>query len=177
MDYQEIGERRRQLRIDGFATLADVGFDGDWVSPYQISSRSKTGPVLLALHWLDVSSITQHHAILTKLGFLPGILFNKVLGQALVESGLTRSHIYVTQAFHLLPKEQRSEGISRANVDISFDQVTRHELSGRRVIALGGVATAACRRHGISHTVVCHPSARGRTISDKALEIGTALAG
>lgn len=40
--------RRRALKLPGYVTLAEAGFDGEWVTPYQISSCSPTGPVLVA---------------------------------------------------------------------------------------------------------------------------------
>jgi len=42
MNREEIIERRREFRIPGYKTLAEVGFDGHgkWVTPYQITSRS-----------------------------------------------------------------------------------------------------------------------------------------
>ena len=52
VDYQEIIDRRRALVIEPYKSLADVGFDGPWVTPYQITSKSAEGPVLVALHWL-----------------------------------------------------------------------------------------------------------------------------
>jgi hypothetical protein len=57
LDYQEIVDRRRALKLEPYKSLAAVGFDGPWVTPYQITSRSFGGPVLVALHWLDESSI------------------------------------------------------------------------------------------------------------------------
>jgi hypothetical protein len=57
LDYLEIVEQRRALKIAAFKSLADIGFDGPWVTPYQITSNSPKGPVLVALHWLDESSI------------------------------------------------------------------------------------------------------------------------
>jgi hypothetical protein len=167
---------RRRLAIPGYATLADVGFDGPWVCPYQIMSRSPDGPVLVALHWLDAPSITLPKDILRGLGHLPGIPFNRVLDRALELAGLDRQGIYVTQTFHLIPA-RRSEQVSRAAIDISFDQVTRHELRDCRVIALGQVASGACRRHGVDHAAVCHPSQRGRTFEARAVEICAALRG
>ena len=47
----ELIQARRSFRIEGYSTLADVGMDGDYVTPLQISSCSSTGPVLLAHHW------------------------------------------------------------------------------------------------------------------------------
>jgi hypothetical protein len=62
LDYQEIIHRRRALKIEPFKSLAEVGFDGPWVTPYQITSKSSDGPVLVALHWLDESSILRERA-------------------------------------------------------------------------------------------------------------------
>jgi hypothetical protein len=167
LTYQQIIERRRALRIGNYATLADVGFDGDWVTPYQISSHALMGPVLVAYNWFDVPALNANRETLTKYGYMSGILFNKVIENALQIVGMNRSDIYVTQAFHLLPMK-RSEKISANDVDISFDAVTRYEMVDRYVISLGDDADRACRRHGIKHAAVAHPSARGRTIRTKA---------
>jgi hypothetical protein len=84
-------------------TLANVGFDGQWVTPYQIISHALDGPVLVAYNWLDASSVEANREVLKEYGYLPTMPFNKVLELALEISGLRREHIYVTQAFHLLP--------------------------------------------------------------------------
>ncbi|KQS95839.1 MULTISPECIES: hypothetical protein [unclassified Rhizobium] len=175
MKFAELLQRRRQLSLPGYKTLADVGFDGDnWISPYQTISNSKTGPVLVAYNWLDAPSVLQHRQILAKLGYLPGIPFNQVMDLALEYAGLSRPDIYVTQAFHLLPTT-RSEGIPQRYVDYSFEHVTRHEIENRKVIALGTAAMAACRRHGVKATEVCHPSSRTGSYQDRAKVIGDAL--
>jgi hypothetical protein len=174
MTYLEIVERRRELRLDGYATLADVGFDGPWVTPYQKTACAKDGPVLIAYNWLDVRSVNEHRPILEKYGYLPHITFNRVLDQALSQCGITRADLYITQAFHLLPS-RRSQTIATRDVDYSFDAVTRHELPGRRVIALGGPAARACHRHGIQHCPVVHPSARVLTYREKANALAQAI--
>lgn len=174
MTYEQIIERRRNLRIDGYKTFADVGFDGPWVTPYQKASRSPDGPVLVALHWLNESAIAENRETLSRFGYLPTLRFNKVLEIALTSRGLSRSRIYVTQAFHLVP-QGRSERIPRHAMDRSFDQVTRHELAGRKVLALGSAASDACARHGISHQPVCHPSRRGCSNEHNAAEIAAGL--
>ena len=175
MDYQEIIDRRRALIIKPFKSLAEVGFDGPWVTPYQISSKSSEGPLLVALHWLDESSILRERTTLQNLGYLPNIRFNKVIDAALVRRGLSRSDIYVTQTFHLIPRK-RSERISKAAIRRSFDEVTRFELQGRKVIALGDIAAGECARHNIEHIAVCHPSRRGHTNEKNAIEIAEAIA-
>ena len=136
MKKKDIIACRRALVIPGYKTLADVGFDGEWVTPYQKASKSTTGPVLVALHWLDTPSVDKHRDVLKEKGYLPHILFNKVVDVALDKANLTRSDIYVTQAFHLLPRT-RSETIPRSHIDQSFDRITRHEVEGRATIALG----------------------------------------
>ena len=85
---EEIICARRAFRIceskDKYKTLADIGFDRDddgdkdWVTPYQKISNSPTGPVLVALHWLDVPSIEKRRCVLKEKGYLPGIPFNEV---------------------------------------------------------------------------------------------------
>ena len=92
MDYQEIFDRRRALIIEPFKSLAEVGFDGPWVTPYQISSKSSEGPVLVALHWLDEPSILRERTTLQNLGYLPNIRFNTVIDAALARQGLSRSY-------------------------------------------------------------------------------------
>lgn len=176
MTYDEIVARRRALRIDGYLTLADVGFDGDWVTPYQKASCSPDGPVLVAYNWLDAPSVETNRVILEECGFLPDIMFNNVLDKALAICGIRRRDLYITQAFHLLPN-RRSGSISARDIDKSFEAITRHELVGRRVIALGTDAAAACLRHSVRHTAVRHPSARGPGLTHdaKARELARAI--
>lgn len=174
MDYLEIVERRRRLSIPPYKSLADVGFDGPWVTPYQIMSNSLTGPVLVALHWLDEAAIGDHHACLREIGYLPEIRFNVVLDKALRNVGLSRSEIYVTQTFHLVPSS-RSQSISSAAIKQSFDEVTRHELDDRKVVALGAIAARECARCDIPHQRSCHPSRRGYNNDENAAEISRAL--
>jgi hypothetical protein len=171
----DIVEKRRSLAIPGYRTLAEVGFDGDWVSPYQISSRSADGPCLVAYNWLDAPSVIANSGILHELGYLPKIPFNEVMRLALACAGLDKKSIYVTQAFHLLPMT-RSASISQRHVDQSFDAVTKYETIGRKVIALGEKAAIACRRHGVEFLPVCHPSSRRHgTYEDRARIIAAAL--
>jgi hypothetical protein len=99
LNYQEIIERRRALVIKPFRSLTDVGFDGPWVTPYQMFSKSPDGPVLVALHWLEEETIRIQRPVLEKFGYLPDIRFNTVIDMALKRQGLKRSDIYVTQTF------------------------------------------------------------------------------
>jgi hypothetical protein len=174
LDYQDIIERRRALAIEPFRSLTDVGFDGPWVTPYQLLSKSPDGPALVALHWLEEETIRAQRPVLEKFGYLPDIRFNTVIDMALKRQGLKRSDIYVTQTFHLIP-QGRSERIPLSAIRRSFDEVTKYELRGRKVIALGDVAARECTRHRIQHSAVCHPSRRGRTNEQNAAEIAAAL--
>jgi hypothetical protein len=174
LDYREIVERRRALKIEPFKSLADVGFDGPWVTPYQIISNSPKGPVLVALHWLDEPSILDQWSTLQQFGYLPGIRFNVVIDKALAYAGLGRPDIYVTQTFHLIP-QTRSEQIAQQAVRRSFEEVTRFELEGRKVIALGATAARECARHDIKHIAVGHPSRRGSTNEKNAVELAEGI--
>ncbi len=71
---------------------------------------------------------------------------------------------------------KRSERISQAAIRRSFDEVTRFELQGRKVIALGDIAAGECAQHSIEHIAVCHPSRRGYTNEKNAIEIAEAIA-
>ena len=130
---------------------------------------------MVALHWLDAPSVDEHRGVLKEKGYLPSLRFNKVVDLALERAKLTRADIYVTQAFHLLP-QGRSEPIPRRHIDASFDRITRHEVNGRTVLALGTAAAGACRRAGVECIECIHPSARGRTVESKAEELDEALA-
>jgi hypothetical protein len=73
MTYEEIIQRRRNFNIpvtgDKYKTLAEIDFDGPWITPYQVSSYSPTGPVLIAYHWFDVPSVNEHRQILKEKGY------------------------------------------------------------------------------------------------------------
>ncbi len=163
MTRAEIIARRREFIISGneqkYKTLADVGFDGEWVTPYQIVSNCETGPILVAHYWLDAPSVHEHRDVLKEQGWLPSMPFNKVLTLALERANLTREDIYVSQAFHLLPYKQWPPFPTR-HVDESFDRITRHECNGRTVIGLGSVAQRACRRFGVEAIECVSPSGR-----------------
>ena len=178
MERAEIIARRREFVIPGsgrkYKTLADVGFDGEWVTPYQMVSNSETGPVLVAHYWLDAPQVNEHRDVLMEKGWLPSMSFNEVLTMALDRAGLDRTDIYITQAFHLLPNEEGPPFPTR-HIDESFDRITRHECNGRTVIALGTVAQRACRRAGVQAIECISPSAPGKTYEYKAKELARAL--
>jgi hypothetical protein len=159
MDRNEIIARRQAFWLQGYMTLDDVGLDGEYVSPPQMTSCSLAGPVLLAYHWIDASSAVQYRNVLKQYGYLPGMTFNKIVDASLALASKTRADVYITQAFHLLP-DNRSARIPARDIDACMDQVGVHELSDRRVIALGGDVARACKRAGIhAHEIVPHPSA------------------
>ena len=122
-------------------------------------SNCEIGPVLVAHYWLDAPSVDQHRDVLKEQGWLPSMPFNTVLTLALERANLTRADIYVTQAFHLLPYKLWPPFPSR-HIDESFDRITWHECNGRTVVALGSVATDACRRAGVKAIKCISPSAR-----------------
>lgn len=172
--YAALVEARRQLRLDGYESYADVGLDGAWTTPYHLASASPTGPVLLTYNYLDAPSARLHRDELFVRGYLPNMPFNRVLDLALVATGLTRADLYVTHAFHLLP-QSRSAIVPASAIDLSFDAVASHELTGRHVIALGAAAARSCRRHGIAHVAVPHLSARGTSFAQRAAILAQAL--
>jgi hypothetical protein len=167
--------RRRAFHLAPYATLADVGLDGEYVSPLQIRANSATGPVLLAYHWIDAATAREKAEFLRDWGYVPEITFNKVVDAALGACGLTRANVYMTQAFHLLPTT-RSAAVPARDIDASFVAVTRYELEGRQVIALGTAAAQACKRGGVTPArTVMHPSARGLSIEAKAAVLARAI--
>ena len=174
MNYQDLVEARRALRIEGFRSYADVGLDGPWTTPYHLASRSPDGPVLLTYNYLDAPSAGLHGAELLRRGYLASMPFNRVLDLALNSTGLSRADIYVTHAFHLLPSS-RSAAIPLQAVDQSFNRVARHELAGRRIVALGQIAARCCTWHDIKHLAVPHLSARGTSFDNRASLLADAL--
>ena len=166
---------RRAFAPKGYATLVDVGLDLDMVSPYQIACGNPDGPVLITYNYLDEPTARSNAHLLKTLGYLPDMLFNRVLDRALGVAGMQRADLYVTHAFHALPPK-RSSTVPQRLVEESFDAITRHEIGDRSAIALGKSAAKACKRFDIPHVAVFHPSARGLTIAEKAQRIATALA-
>ena len=59
-------------------------------------------------------------------------------------------------------------------LDTSFDHITRHELVGRKIVALGAVAAGLCIRHGIAHEPTCHPSRRSQSNEANVADIAAA---
>jgi len=172
--YRAAVTRRRAFSLPGYRTLAETGFDGDYVSPIQITSRNLEGPMLITKDWLDAPSAIANRPILQDLGYMPGIPFNQVIDRALALAGLNRGDIYITPVFKLLPPV-RSHPIRPADARASFEAVTRFELMGRRPIAAGSDASRVLRHFGIAHLETIHPSARGMRYDERAGLIARAL--
>ncbi|WHZ36274.1 hypothetical protein [Sagittula sp. MA-2] len=166
--------RRRAFSLPGYKTLAEEGFDGDYVSPIQMTSGNLTGPMLISKDWLDAPSANANRAILTKQGYLPGNPYNRVIDKVLALVGLARADIYITPVFALLTAK-RSSVIPAKDRRASFEAVGQYELLGRRPIALGTDAASVLRWLGIDHIETIHPSARGLTFDDRARRIAKAL--
>ena len=169
MTRQGIISRRRAFRSPGFVSLAAVGMDGDWVSPIQKTSGSPTGPVLVGKHWFDADSVEPNRDVLDELGYLPTMPFNRVIDESLGRCALRRSSVYITQAFHLLPEGRgRSRHVPHREMVRCVEEVTRHELEDRAVIALGSeVQAASCTMQGAnsSSAVIRVQGCRGNTRS------------
>lgn len=174
MNYDTAIKARRAFRLNGFHTLAHEGFDGDYVSPIQISSGNLTGPMLISKDWLDVPSVRANKEELERVGYLASIKYNKVIDLALEAVNLRRSDIYISPIFHLLVNG-RSSPIPASGARASFDLVGRHELLGRRPIALGIDAAATLDYFNVPHIKVVHPSARKFTYAQKAEIIAEAI--
>jgi hypothetical protein len=169
-------QARRAFAPEGYATLADVGLDLPLVSPYQLSCGNPDGPVLISYNHMDAPTARANRGRIARDGYLPEMLFNRVLDRALALAGIVRSDIYLTHAFHALP-EARSAAIPARLVEESFDSITRHEIDGRPVIALGRDAARCCARFGVSHQALPHLSARGMDMDGKASLLAEALSG
>ena len=149
-------ERRRRFSLPGYKSLADMGLDGEYVTPTQIKACSETGICLVSHNWFDVKSVERYaldpkkYQLLKEKGYDESIPFNRVLDLALYKVGISRKDTYMTQVFHLLPPSQK-EPPSEEDVWKSFEAITQHEIQGRRVVALGGPAKTACIEFGIKH--------------------------
>ncbi|MEM1235295.1 MAG: hypothetical protein AAGH70_14330 [Pseudomonadota bacterium] len=165
---------RRAFRLPGYTTLAEAGFDGEYVSPIQLSSGNPDGPMLMSKDWLDAPSARKHHAELTKTGYLPHIPFNRVLDLALALIGLQRADIYIAPVFCLL-SPKRSHPLPAAHARASFENVTRLELNNRRPVAAGTDAQRTLSHFNVEHIATCHPSARGLSFDQRAERIAEAL--
>ena len=173
MTYATAIAARRAFTLPGYPTLAGEGFDGDYVSPIQMTSGNLDGPMFISKDWLDAPSVRQHRAELQRQGYLNNNPYNRVMDLVLKLLNLTRADIYITPVFHLLTA-QRSSTIPPAHARASFDAVGRHELLGRRPVAMGHDAARVLRHFDVPHVQAPHPSARIGTYQDKAEQIAQA---
>ncbi|WP_299283791.1 hypothetical protein [uncultured Tateyamaria sp.] len=172
--YQAAIAARRAFALPGYLTLAEAGFDGPYVSPIQMTSGNLTGPLLISKDWLDAPSAAAHKAELKRTGYLPHIPYNKVIGKVLALLGLTRGDIYITPIFHLLTPK-RSSTIPPNHARACFDAVGRHELLGRRPVALGTDSARVLRHFDVDHVTAPHPSARIGSYDKRAHLIAKAV--
>ena len=158
-----IKARKKLEACSGYKTLKDACLDGPWVSPPQIMSHNSTGLVLVAKDFLNFEKAqdkSNHDEILAR-GYLLNLGFNKVLDCALCIAGLSRKDIYLTQVVHLLPCGKASENHRSKLAACSFNKVTKHEIKGRVVVALGDLAVIHCCDSGARRVFkTIHPSAR-----------------
>ncbi|NHB75451.1 hypothetical protein [Rhodobacter calidifons] len=143
-------------------SLVDEGWDGDFVVPNQLSSRSLNGPVILLNNWYGWRALREleHHSkvALRQLGYLEGIKTNTCLDRALSILRLRRSEVYITQACVFLPAEVTGKNIPDEVYQLSISRVLRLELASRVPVALGNSAQRACRLNGIPFVGAAHPS-------------------
>ncbi|MEL6566478.1 MAG: hypothetical protein AAFQ59_18695 [Pseudomonadota bacterium] len=173
--YQRAIAARRAFALPGYPTLAEAGFDGPYVSPIQMTSGALSGPLLMSKDWLDAPSAARHRDELQRQGYLSDNPFNQVIDRVLALLGLARADIYITPIFHLLTP-RRSSTIPVAHARASFDAVGRHELMGRRPVALGTDSARVLRHFGVEHVEAPHPSARIGSYDARARRIAAAVA-
>lgn len=152
--------RKRLPAPEGYRTLAYAGLD-DYITPPQQTAFHRTGIALVGKHFLDAKTAKEcRDAIVGNGGFCPCVPFRERLEEALGRVGLCLGQVYVTQAFHFLPEEDRSDEPPAELLHASFNAITKHELRGRTVIALGGTAARACRKAKIPRIQAPHPARR-----------------
>ena len=134
--------------------------------------------MLVAHNFLDFERAKKYtDCILNAGGYLPCMPFNGILDCALKMAGMNRSDIYITQALHFLPKKD-AKSTPKSLLRRSFCKVTRHEIRGRWVIALGSWAKQMCReRKDEFEELVCldHPSRPGANPCAEAEKLAKAL--
>jgi hypothetical protein len=130
--------------------------------------------MIISKDWLDAPSAQTHRAQLRVTGYLPEMPFNRVLDRALDLAGLTRSEIYISPVFCLLPP-RRSFALPFRHARASFDAVVRHEIMGRLPIAAGTDAARVLEAADIAHIATPHPSARGLSFAHRAETLAAAL--
>ena len=172
--YAQAVAARRAFRLPGYPTLAETGYDGDYVSPIQLTSGNLDGPLLMSKDWLDTPSARKHRAELSRTGYLATNPFNQVIDRVMKLVGLPRADIYITPIFHLLTPK-RSSTLPVAHARASFDAVGRHELMGRRPVALGTDSARVLRHFDIPRVAAPHPSARIGSFDHRAERLEEAI--
>ena len=130
-----------EVDVRSLSNSADVGFDGDWVTPYQISSSSAHGPVLVALHWLDEGSIDASKVVLQRLGFLPDLKFDELLDVV-----LSRRTDEVTRAGRSRNARHRSAASTSASSRSRSRQVRTSSTSASRCAQVISSSVAVTRK-------------------------------
>lgn len=140
-----------------FKTLAEAGWEGDYVTPNQISSCSPTGPVLLLDNWIGWDSARrwddEKRKEIKSLGYNPTLETNGRIDGALRELSqrlgwnVERSDIYITQAsLFLAPSD--SERHPKECYRVSISNVVALETGGRRVVSACSEGTKIMRELG-----------------------------
>lgn len=153
-------------------TFSDVGWDGEYVVPNQITSHSRSGPVLLLDNWIGwptaISWSEQMNNLISALGYDPNLQTNTRIDSALcivsarMNRTVTRGDLYITQASVFLAA--RNRGAHPADCyRLTYDRVTRLELAGRKVIAAGAQGRRIMK-------AVQYPSERLQTCRHPAFE-------
>jgi len=172
--YREAIRRRRAFCLPGYASLAEAGVEGPWVSPIQVACGSLTGPMIVSKDYCDAPTAVSHAAAIRRTGLVPGMGFTAVLDRMLALLGLARSDIYVTPIFKLLPP-RRSHALRSSEARASFDAVTRFEILGRTPVAAGTDAARTLSHFGVAHVAAPHPSARGLSHAARARSLADAV--
>ena len=127
-------------------SMSEVGWDGDFVVPNQITSHSLSGPVLLLDNWIGwptaMAWSVEKRRQISALGYDPSLQTNRRIDAALsalssrMNRIIARGDIYITQASVFLSKQNRGAHPLDC-YRLTYDRITRLELAGRKTIAAG----------------------------------------
>lgn len=168
--YKAAIEARRALTVAGtpgasnknMKSLIETGWDGDYVVPNQISSRSLSGPVLLLDNWIGWLTAEdwppQKNQEIRSFGYDRSLTTNRRLDAAIRLAKTSWNELYITQACVLLPRCD-SDAIPHAVYRETFSAITKLEIAGRKVIAAGSKGRDLCKADGTIEYRHCrHPS-------------------